>query len=152
MSSRADGGRYAPERLRERIPEDLLSFTFSASPGPGGQNVNKLNTKATLWFDLDGTDALTEPEKRRVRDRLAGRVGNDGRLRVVSSRFRTQRANRDAAAERFYELLSSALTPRKRRKPTRPTASSKRRRLEEKRRTGKKKRERSAARRANVQD
>lgn len=152
MTPGADGGRYAPELLRERIPEDSLSFTFSASPGPGGQNVNKLNTRATLWFDLEGSESLTEPEKRRVRTHLGGRVGKDGRLRVVSSRFRTQRANHDAAAEKFYELLSSALRPRKRRKPTRPTASSKRRRLNEKRRKGQKKRERSAARRGKLEE
>lgn len=149
MTAPGGGVQYSAEALRERIPEASLTFAFSTSPGPGGQNVNKLNTRATLWFDVDGSSALTPAERQRLREQLAGRISKEGRLRVVSSRFRTQAANRRAAVARFYELLSGALRPRKRRTATRPTASSKRRRLEEKRRQGRKKRERSAARRVD---
>ena len=131
--------------LRERIPEEQLTFTFSTSPGPGGQNVNKVSTRATLSFDLAHCPALSEAEKRRICALLPGRITRDGRFRVVSSRFRTQLGNRRAAIERFYELLSDALRPRKQRQATRPTAAARRRRIEEKRRRSRKKRERGAS-------
>jgi ribosome-associated protein len=148
MTLRGYADRSSPSSLRQRIPEASLTFRFSTSPGPGGQNVNKLNTRVTLWFDLEGCPRLTRGEKERIRLRLGRRISATGRLRIVSSRFRTQASNRRAAVERFYDLLADALRPRKVRKATGPTASSVRRRLAEKRQVGQKKLDRSAARRA----
>jgi len=112
------------------IPEDELTFTTSRSGGPGGQNVNKLNTRVTLLFDLAGSPSLTASQKHRISARLATRINRNGVLRVVSQRHRSQSANREAAVERFVELLQSALARRKRRIRTKPTATSQRRRLE----------------------
>ncbi len=99
------------------IPEDELSFTFSTSSGPGGQYVNKVSTRATLHFDVAATQSLSERQKELVMQRLRTRITKDGILRVVSQRHRSQRANREAARERFVELLRGALheaPPRKR--------------------------------------
>jgi len=120
--------------LRRRIPESEFEFTFARSGGPGGQNVNKVNTRVTLWFDVRGSRSLTAEERHTVCRSLAGRVGNDGRLRVVALRHRTQRANREAAVQRLYELLAAALTPKASRTPTRIPRGAHERRLQTKRR------------------
>ncbi len=128
------------ELLRERIPEDGLVFRFSRSAGPGGQNVNKVNTRVTLLFDLTASEELTPTEKRRIAAALSGRISSEGILRVTSSRMRSQRANRETATERFYELLAKVLTPQRPRKATRIPYGSRRRRLENKRIRSEKKR------------
>ncbi len=125
--------------LRRRIGEDALSFQFTTSGGPGGQNVNKVNTRAVLSFDLAGTDALSPEERRRILARLGGRVTRDGMLRVSSMRFRTQRANRSAAVDRFFELLAQSLHRPKTRVPTRVSRASVARRLTAKRQASEKK-------------
>lgn len=128
--------------LKQRIGASFLTFEFARSPGPGGQNVNKVNTQATLWFDVAGCPGLRASEKNALRRRLGGRITGEGWLRVVSRKHRTQGGNKRAVTERFYELLAIALTPRKKRVPTRVSASQKRRRLEDKRRVAEKKQER----------
>ncbi|UCC32432.1 MAG: aminoacyl-tRNA hydrolase [Phycisphaerales bacterium] len=132
------------ETLRRRIPVRQLSFRFARSRGPGGQNVNKVSTRVSLHFDLAGSDALTDSEKRRIRTRMPGRVSKEGYLRVVSMRHRTQGANRNAAIDRFYELLAQALSRPKPRKPTRVPQAAHQRRLSDKRLRSRRKRQRSA--------
>ena len=126
------------------LPDEELSFTTSRSGGPGGQNVNKLETRVTLRFDLAGSPSLTEEQRARLRERLATRITRDGVLHVTSQRHRSQMANRDAAVERFVELVEEALREEVPRKKTRPSRAAKARRLEEKRRQSGRKRERSA--------
>jgi ribosome-associated protein len=121
------------EQLKQRVPASAFTLTFERSSGPGGQNVNKVNTRATLTFDVAGASGLTPAEQQLVRSKLAGRVSREGALRVTSSRFRTQAANRRAVVERCYELLASALRSSKPRKATKPTAAARRRRLQTKR-------------------
>ena len=87
--------------MRQRVPENQLSFSYARSPGPGGQNVNKVNTRATLVFDLEATHSLSDCQKDRIRAKLGGRITKAGRLRVVSFRHRTQAANRRAAVDAF---------------------------------------------------
>jgi len=128
------------EALRERIGVDQLTFSFSRSSGPGGQNVNKVNTRVTLWFDLSANPSLTDREKHTIRGQLGGRITTDGRLHLVSMRHRTQLANRKAAVERFYELLAAALRPRAIRKPTKVPRGSRERRIREKQAVGQRKR------------
>jgi ribosome-associated protein len=135
--------RTCKDELRDRIGSRGISFTFTRSGGPGGQNVNKVSTRATLWFDLESCGVLTEEEKVLVRDRLASRISAPGVLQVVASRHRTQAANREAATERLLELLADALRPRKSRRPTRVPKSAKVRRLRDKQNAGERKRLRS---------
>ncbi len=111
-----------------------IEVRFSRSPGPGGQNVNKVNTRVTILFDVTSCAALTAAQKARIYERLATRISRDGRLRVVSRRERTQARNRAAAQARLIELLTEATRERKSRRKTQPTAASRRRRLETKRR------------------
>ena len=126
------------------IPDEEVSFTTSRSGGPGGQNVNKLETRVTLRFDLAGSSSLTEEQKARLRERLATRITRDGVLQVTSQKHRSQGANREAAVERFAELLRENLREEPPRKKTRPSRAAKARRVEEKRRQGQRKRDRGA--------
>lgn len=128
------------------IPEEELTFLTSRSGGPGGQNVNKLETKVTLRFDLAGSPRLTEEQRQRIRERLATRVTRDGVLQVSSQRHRTQAANREAAVARFAELVAEALQEEAPRKPTKVPRAVKRRRLEDKRRRSERKRQRAGLR------
>ena len=126
------------------VSECELKFTFDRSPGPGGQNVNKVNTRVTLQFDVERSMSLTASQRARVRQALASRISQDGVLRIVSSKERTQLGNRRVAINRFIELLGGAfLTPKARRKTSAP-ASVDRVRLENKSRRSTLKKTRSA--------
>lgn len=129
---------------RVAIAADELSFTASRSGGPGGQNVNKVSTRITLWFDLDGSPSLADADKERIRQALGGRIGKDGLLRIVSQTTRSQTTNKELAVERFVALLRAALTPLPPRKKTRATLASKHRRLDTKTQHGALKRQRAA--------
>lgn len=114
------------------ISEDELVFKASRSSGPGGQNVNKLNTRVTLFFDAGNSSSLSPEQKQRILKRLATRADKNGVIRVVSQKFRTQKANRMAAIERLQELLREALKSRPVRRKTRVPHAAKQRRLQEK--------------------
>lgn len=119
---------------RLTIPEREVSFETSTSSGPGGQNVNKVETRVTLLFDLAASESLEPEHKQKIRNRLATRINKAGVLRVVSQKHRSQSANRQAATERFAALLAEALEETPRRKKTRPSRAARRRRLKKKRR------------------
>jgi ribosome-associated protein len=121
---------------RLAIPSEELSFTASRSSGPGGQNVNKLSTRVTLYFDVLRSPSLSEEQKERIFAKLKSRISKDGVLRVSCQQSRSQAANRDRAVERFVELLRLALTRKRPRKTTIVPASARERRLEEKKRRG----------------
>jgi ribosome-associated protein len=116
------------------IRDDELVFKASRSGGPGGQNVNKVNTRITLFFDVANCESFSDVQKKRILSRLATRAGKNGLVRVVSQKFRTQNANRRAAVERLQQLLADALKTRAVRKKTRVPYAAKQRRLEQKRR------------------
>ncbi len=116
------------------IRDDELIFKASRSSGPGGQNVNKVNTRITLFFDVTNCPSFSDVQKRRILSRLATRADKNGLVRVVSQRFRTQNANRVAAVERLQELLADALKTKPVRKKTKVSYAAKQRRLEQKRR------------------
>ena len=114
------------------IPAAELHFRFSRSSGPGGQNVQRTETRVELLFDVANSPSLNDEQRERIRHRLSGYIDNDGMLRVVSSATRSQLENRADAVARFQALLAAALRRRKHRVPTRPTAASRERRLTEK--------------------
>ena len=121
---------------RLTIPEDEISYVASRSAGPGGQHVNKVNSRVTLVFDLQGSVSLTEAQKERLRERLATRISKAGELRVSAQRERSQVLNRQRAREVFCDLVRQALERQTPRRPTRVPKSSKRRRLTDKKRRG----------------
>jgi ribosome-associated protein len=117
-----------------KIPDSELEFEYSRSGGPGGQNVNRVETRVTLRFEIAASATLADFEKRRVRIALPTRINKAGVLRVTSQRHRTREANRRAAIERFEELIEAALKPQRPRVKTRVPKGAKRRRLDQKRR------------------
>ncbi len=127
------------------ISEDELTFKTSRSSGPGGQNVNKLNTRVTVLFDVAGSSSLSDEQKRQIHSRLSNRIDKHGVLRVVAQKHRSQEANRRAAVERLQQLLQEALKPRPARKKTKVPTGAHERRLKEKKQRGLLKRLRTGA-------
>jgi ribosome-associated protein len=118
------------------ISEGDIVYRFSRSSGPGGQNVNKLNTRVTLIFDIACSRSLSAEQKERLFTRLQSRISDEGCLTIISQRHRTQSANRRAAQHRFAELLEAALKDLPVRKQTNVPRSEKHKRLLRKRRRG----------------
>ena len=124
------------------IPPAELHFRFSRSGGPGGQHVNRSETRVELLFDVAGSPSLNEAQRGRLLRRLAGYIDGEGVLHIVSSVTRSQAGNRADAVARFQALVAAALRQRKRRVATRPTGASRERRLAGKRQRGQVKRTR----------
>ena len=125
---------------RTQIPLSELSFNYDRSPGPGGQNVNKVNSRAELRFNLRASRSLRPDQQDRLEAALASRLSADGTLIIRSSRYRSQRRNRDDCLEKFAELLATHLRPPPpKRRPTRPGPAAKARRLDAKKHQSKKK-------------
>jgi ribosome-associated protein len=116
------------------IPASELEFKFSRSGGPGGQHVNKTETRVEVVFDVASSPSLTDAQRRRIMRRLANRIDSNGMLHVTSQATRSQLENRERAIEKLATLLEHALRRPKKRKPTRPSHAAQERRLEEKKR------------------
>jgi ribosome-associated protein len=126
------------------IPASELTVKFSRSGGPGGQNVNKRDTRVEVIFDVASTTALTPELRRRALSRLRGKLDVRGRLRVVSSAERTQARNRERALDTLRDQLVGALRPPPRaRVATKPTRAARERRLASKKSRSKVKRQRA---------
>ena len=124
---------------RLKIPLKEFRFTFARSSGPGGQNVNKLNTKALLRWPVMDSHSLPETVRRRLLAKYRRRVTAEGDLLIVSQRFRDAGRNVADCLEKLRRMLAEAAVPPKVRKPTRPTRASVHRRLEQKQKHARKK-------------
>ena len=122
------------------IPLAEVSFRTSRSSGPGGQHVQKSSTRVELLFDIPSSPSLTDKQRERILERLAGYIDTDGVLHLVSQSERSQLRNKKDVIARFQRLLREALRRRKRRKATRPTGASIERRLKTKKRRSETKR------------
>jgi ribosome-associated protein len=121
-----------PEDIIKRNVETEFLFAASRSSGPGGQNVNKVSSKVELRFNLRLTNLFSEEEKERIFLKLKNKISSEGELILVSQSERTQFMNKKAVMEKFYKLISEALTINALRRSTKPSQSSKLRRLNEK--------------------
>lgn len=125
-----------PEELKYRNFEREFVYSTSRSGGPGGQNVNKVSTKVELRLSLLLTSLFSETEKELIFKKLKNKINKEGELLLVSQSERTQLMNKKVVTEKFYELVSKALTIPVKRRVTKPTVTSKFKRLEEKKNRG----------------
>jgi ribosome-associated protein len=114
------------------IPDAEVRFSAARSGGPGGQHVNKVNSRVILEFDVMHTSVLSPYQKRKIFEMVGHRMNQQGILRLQAQRHRTQSANRADLLERFIEILRDALRPVKSRVATRVPRSVREKRLEEK--------------------
>jgi ribosome-associated protein len=119
---------------RIAIPMDEFRFETSRSGGPGGQNVNKVNSKVQLRWTPAESPSLPDPVKARLLANVANRLTVEGELLIASTRTRDQGRNQDDCLEKLRTMILVALNPPKPRRPTRPTLASKKRRVEGKQR------------------
>jgi len=124
------------------IPETEFEFSFARSGGPGGQNVNKVNSKAILHWDVTNSPSLSVPMKNRFIARYGSRLTAEGVLVLSSQQHRDQITNVDECLEKLREMLESVLHPPVVRKPTKVPKAVKLKRTEAKREVGKKKQQR----------
>ncbi len=125
-----------------QIPEEELRLTFSRSPGPGGQNVNKVNSKATLHWPVVASPSLPEAVRARFLEKFANRINKEGEVVLQSSRSRDAPVNAQDCKNRLLAMLQEATHKPKRRVPTRRTRGSQVRRLDSKRQKSQKKQNR----------
>jgi ribosome-associated protein len=128
-----------PEELKKRNFENEFVYSTSRSSGPGGQNINKLNTKVELRFSINSTLLFSDEEKELIRTKLSNKITMEGELLLVTQSERTQLMNKKRVTEKFYSIVSKALTSLPKRRATRPTITSVRKRIENKRNQGYKK-------------
>lgn len=126
------------------IPSDCLTVSYSRSSGPGGQQVNKLNTRVSIFLDIRNCPYFSVQQKQRLTAGLKGRIDKEGVLQVSSQEFRSQMANRNAALQRMAALIAHAIKPKPVRKKTKVPKKAIEKRLHEKKDRAKLKQLRSA--------
>lgn len=129
--------------IRKSIKADTLAkelnFSASTSGGPGGQNVNKVNSKVTLKFDVSQSEVLTEEEKAVIQEKLASRLTKEGVLILSAQEKRSQLRNKEVVIGKLEKLLTKALAKKKPRKKTKPSKGAIQERLKAKKQQGEKK-------------
>ena len=126
------------------IPNHEIELTFSRSQGPGGQNVNKVNSKFTLHWDIKNAKSVSARLRQRIGSKHAGKINKEGKLVINSQKSREQYQNRTDCYQKLRLIIQDAQKTRKLRKRTKPTKASKQRRLDHKKRRGEVKAERQA--------
>ena len=123
---------------RIAIAEEEFQFSYARSSGPGGQNVNKVNSKVTLHWNLNEA-TLPDDIVRRFRLKFRNKITEEGQVVIQSQRYRDQPRNREDCLEKLRQMLLEVATPPPRRKKSRPTKASRERRLQQKKQTAEKK-------------
>ena len=121
------------ERIKNEIFNTELTFLASRSSGPGGQNVNKVNSRVTLFFNVPNSQYLSEEEKTKVFEKYGNRLDKDGTIQIDAQTSRSQIENKKIAIRKFYELMEKVFKRKKKRIATRPGKAAKERRLKAKR-------------------
>jgi ribosome-associated protein len=140
---RMEEGGVLRVNARLSVPLREVQLSYVRSGGPGGQNVNKVASKAVLRFPLRDSPSISEPDRQRALERLSSRLTRGGELVLSSSVYRDQARNREAVLERLRAMLAEAVKAPRRRRPTRPSAAARERRLADKKARGRRKRERT---------
>lgn len=122
-----------------QIPIEEFEFTFARSGGPGGQNVNKVNSKAILRWSVAKSPSVPEDVRQRFYDKFSNRITVDGDLILTSQKYRDQGRNVDSCLEKLRVMLVAVVAPPTPRRPTKPNIQSRKRRVEKKREQSQKK-------------
>jgi len=120
------------QKEKDLIPDEEIEFQFSRSSGKGGQNVNKVETKVEIHWNINNSKAFSEEEKEKIKEALASRISQEGDLIIRSEEERSQLKNRKIVLEKLNEIIKEALKPEEERIPTKVPRASKAERLKEK--------------------
>ncbi|TFV92337.1 aminoacyl-tRNA hydrolase [Algoriphagus kandeliae] len=127
------------ERIQSGEFENELQFKTSRSSGPGGQHVNKVETKVELLFNIGSSIILSDEEKNTLRSKVANKIDQEDILHLTAQEKRSQTQNKELVIQKFYDLLRKAFQKKKIRKATKPSKSAIENRLKEKKARGEKK-------------
>lgn len=116
-----------------------LDFQTARSSGPGGQHVNKVESKVQLYFDVQNSTVLSEEEKEKLSQKFKNKIDLEGKLQLQSQEKRSQIQNKELVVKKFYDLLRKAFEKRKIRKATKPTKAAVEKRIKEKKARSEKK-------------
>ncbi|MCH7411639.1 aminoacyl-tRNA hydrolase [Belliella sp. DSM 111904] len=130
------------QKIKSQVFNSEFEFQTSRSSGPGGQNVNKVNSKVQLFFNIQETHFLNEEEKQNLYIKWANKIDNEGKIMFQSQEKRSQTQNKEQVIKRFYDALSKAFEKKKVRKATKPKKSAIEARIKAKKSKGEKKQSR----------